>query len=312
VVSRFAKLVSVKRRLVGLYLLTVAYIRGTSPKVWNAWKAKLLEDLFQATRRALGGEPAPQEGSVADTREKVLAQLRAFALPEGAQEALWSRLDDSYFLRHEAGEIAWHTRLLNRRVNTTRPVVKARLSPIGEGLQVLIYAPDRSQLFARICGFFERIGFSIVEARIYTTRHGYALDTFQVMDPGDPGARYRDVMSYIEHELAAKLHQQGPLDPPVTGRLSRQLRAFPLDPEVTIRPDERGRLHYLSLIAGDQPGLLSRVARTLAEHGVSVVGAKINTLGARAEDMFLLEGKELSDPRAVIHLERELLARLAA
>ncbi len=312
VIHAFAALVGDDRRLSALYMLTVADIRGTSPKVWNAWKAKLLEDLFHATRRALGGEPAPLEGSVADTREKVLAQLRAFALPEGAQEALWSRLDDSYFLRHEAGEIAWHTRLLNRRVNTTRPVVKARLSPIGEGLQVLIYAPDRSQLFARICGFFERIGFSIVEARIYTTRHGYALDTFQVMDPGDPGARYRDVMSYIEHELAAKLHQQGPLDPPVTGRLSRQLRAFPLDPEVTIRPDERGRLHYLSLIAGDQPGLLSRVARTLAEHGVSVVGAKINTLGARAEDMFLLEGKELSDPRAVIHLERELLARLAA
>jgi [protein-PII] uridylyltransferase len=312
VIRAFAALAGDDRRLSALYMLTVADIRGTSPKVWNAWKAKLLEDLFHATRRALGGEPAPQEGSVADTREKVLAQLRALGVPEGAQASLWSRLDDSYFLRHEAGEIAWHARLLNQCVDTSRPVVKARLSPIGEGLQVLIYVPDRSLLFARICSFFERIGFSIVEARIYTTRHGYALDTFQVMDPGDPGARYRDVMGYIEHELADKLQRQGPLDPPVTGRLSRQLKAFPLDPEVTIRPDERGRLHYLSLIAGDQPGLLSRVARTLADHGVSVVGAKINTLGARAEDMFLLEGTGLSDPRAVIRLERELLARLAA
>jgi [protein-PII] uridylyltransferase len=197
-------------------------------------------------------------------------------------------------------------------VDAGRHVVKARLSPIGEGLQVLIYGPDRPSLFARICSFFERISFSIVEARIYTTRHGYALDTFQVMDPGETRSHYRDLMSYIEHELAERLHADAPLEPPVTGRLSRQLRAFPLDPEVTIRADERGRYHYLSLIAGDRPGLLSRVARTLAEHGISVVSAKINTLGARAEDMFLLDGKGLSDAREVIRLETELLARLAA
>jgi [protein-PII] uridylyltransferase len=312
VIRAFAALVGDDRRLSALYMLTVADIRGTSPKVWNAWKAKLLDDLFHATRRALGGEPAPLEGSVADTKNKVLVRLRAYALPEGAEKALWARLDDGYFLRHEPGEIAWHTRLLNHRVDCERHVVKARLSPIGEGLQVLIYGPDRPNLFARICGFFERISFSIVEARIYTTRHGYALDTFQVMDPGETRSHYRDLMSYIEHELSEQLHADGPLEPPVTGRLSRQLRAFPLDPEVTIRPDERGRYHYLSMIAGDRPGLLSRVARTLAEHDISVVSAKINTLGARAEDMFLLDGKGLSDAREVIRLETELLARLAA
>ena len=49
VVKAFAELVGSERRLVALYLFTVADVRGTSPKVWNAWKGKLLEDLFRAT-----------------------------------------------------------------------------------------------------------------------------------------------------------------------------------------------------------------------------------------------------------------------
>lgn len=312
VVREFAQLVGNDRRLVALYLLTVADIRGTSPKVWNAWKAKLLEDLFRATQRCLGSSPAPIEGSVQHTKNEVLAKLRAYALPEGVELSLWSQLGDSYFLQHDAQEVAWHTRLLNYRVDTKVPVVKARLSPIGEGLQVMIYCPDRNNLFAQICSFFEKISFSIVEAKVHTTRHGWALDSFQVMDPSDTRSHYRDLISYIEHELAEKLTANAPLDAPARGRLSRQLKAFPITPEVVIRPDERGRFHYLSLIAGDRPGLLFRVARTLADYGISVQNAKINTLGARAEDTFLLSGEALQDQRKVVKLEADLIHQLEA
>jgi [protein-PII] uridylyltransferase len=312
VIREFAELVGDDRRLVALYLLTVADIRGTSPKVWNAWKAKLLQDLFHATRRSLGGATAPIEGSVQHTKEQVLAKLRAYALPEAVETKLWSQLGDSYFLQHDAQEVAWHTRLLNYRVDTQVPVVKARLSPLGEGLQVLIYCPDRNNLFAQICSFFEKISFSIVEAKVHTTIHGWALDSFQVMDPSDTRSHYRDLISYIEHELAEKLMTNAPLDPPARGRLSRQLKAFPITPEVVIRPDERGRFHYLSLIAGDRPGLLSRVARTLAEYGINVQNAKINTLGARAEDTFLLSGEALQDQRKVVKLEADLIHQLEA
>jgi [protein-PII] uridylyltransferase len=312
VIREFAHLVGDDRRLVALYLLTVADIRGTSPKVWNAWKAKLLEDLFRATQRCLGGSSAPIEGSVQHTKNEVLAKLRAYALPEGVEMSLWSQLSDSYFLQHDAQEVAWHTRLLNYRVDTKVPVVKARLSPIGEGLQVMIYCPDRNNLFAQICSFFEKISFSIVEAKVHTTRHGWALDSFQVMDPSDTRSHYRDLISYIEHELAEKLTANAPLDAPARGRVSRQLKAFPITPEVVIRPDERGRFHYLSLIAGDRPGLLFRVARILAEYGISVQNAKINTLGARAEDTFLLSGEALQDQRKVVKLEADLIHQLEA
>src|SRR5206468_4669574 len=112
--------------------------------------------------------------------------LRLYAIPEGAEQTLWSKQDGVYFQRHSAEEIAWHTRHLYYRTAGTAPVVRARLSRAGAGLQVLVYLPDQKDLFARVCGYFARAGLSILEAKIHTTRHGYALDTFAVHDPADP------------------------------------------------------------------------------------------------------------------------------
>jgi [protein-PII] uridylyltransferase len=189
------------------------------------------------------------------------------------------------------------------------PVVRARLAPFGEGLQVMIYTPDRETLFARICGYFERSGFNIVEAKIHTTRNGYALDTFMVMGKG-AGGHYRDLMALIESELAAELLSRTPLGPPSSGRVSRRVRHFPIPPAVDIRPDERGSYHSLNIVASDRPGLLYRVARQLAEYNLNLYSAKINTLGDRAEDVFLISGPALADSKTVLKLEQELLAAL--
>jgi [protein-PII] uridylyltransferase len=310
VIAEFAQVVQNERRLIALYLLTVADIRGTSPKVWNAWKGKLLEDLYWSTRRYLGGDTDPAGNRLQGRQKLALQKLRLYAVPDGAHEKLWSQLDTTYFLRHDARDIAWHTRLLNYRVDTRTPVVKARLSPVGEGVQVLIYTPDQKNLFAQICAFFERISFSIVEARVYTTLHNYALDTFQVMDPTRSDTHYRDVIAYIEHELAAQLERNGPLPAPVKGRVSRRLRSFPVTPEVSLRPDERGQSWYLFFTAGDRPGLLSSVARVLVSYGLSVQTAKINTLGERAEDSFVLTGDALRETRNIIKLESDLIREL--
>jgi len=310
VVSAFAERVTDERHLAALYLLTVADIRGTSPKVWNAWKAKLLEDLFWRTRRLLSGDGYSLASSLQARQDEGRAKLRLYAVPEDAEKTLWGQLDDAYFLRHEPQEIAWHSRMLYYRVETQEPVVKARLSPAGEGLQVMIYVPDQKELFARICSFFERISYDIYEAKIYTTRHGYALDSFQVQDPDNRRPQYRDVIGLIEHDLAEGLLQRTPL--PVLGkpRLSRQLRHFPISPEVNIQPDEKGTSWVLSIIAGDRPGLLSRIARVLTAYNINLQTAKINTLGARAEDVFLIAGPALKDARTVVRLESELVAQL--
>jgi [protein-PII] uridylyltransferase len=310
VVQAFARRVRDERHLAALFLLTVADIRGTSPKVWNAWKSKLLEDLFWMTQRQLTGDTFSIASSLQARQDEARAKLRLYAVPELAEKNLWTQLEDGYFLRHEPQEIAWHTRMLYYRVQTPEPVVKARLSPAGEGLQVMIYVPDQKELFARICSFFERISYDIFEAKIYTTRHGYALDSFQVQDPNNRRPQYRDVIGLIEHELAEQLRLKAPLPPLGKPRLSRQLRHFPISPGVNIQPDEKGTSSVLSIIAGDRPGLLSRIARVLTAHDINLHTAKINTLGARAEDVFIITGPALRDAKSVVRLESELVEQL--
>ena len=240
---------------------------------------------------------------------KAARLLRLYALSDEVKDKLWSQLDIPYFLRHDAKEIAWHTRNLHYRVQSGKPVVKARLAPFGEGLQVMIYTPDREALFARICGYFERANFSIVEAKIHTTRNGYALDTFLVLGSGT-GAHYRDMMALIEKELAEEIQAQGALLAPRGGRLSRRVRHFPISPTVDIRPDERGTYHSLSMVASDRPGLLHGIARILTRYRLNLHSAKVNTLGDRAEDVFLLSGEALGTPKLVLQLEQDLLAEL--
>lgn len=309
VVQAFAALVGTERRLVALYLFTVADIRGTSPKVWNAWKGKLLEDLFRATRRVLTGEPLARDAALAEKQAEAARLLRLYALSDTVKDRLWASLDTAYFLRHDAQEIAWHTRNLHYRVAGEKPVVRARLAPFGEGLQVMIYTPDREALFARICGYFERAGFNIAEAKVHTTRLGYALDTFVIMGQGRD-AHYQERIAMIEADLAAELQSDAPLGAPRGGRLSRRVRHFPISPAVNIRPDERGAYHVLSIVASDRPGLLYGVARILARYRINLQTARINTLGDRAEDVFLISGGALSDSKTVLQLEQDLLEEL--
>ena len=308
-IKAFSATLKSERWLTALYLLTVADVRGTSPKVWNAWKGKLLEDLFLLTRRLLRGDGIGFEQDIQAKQDEALRLLRLYALSDEVKNKLWSQLDVAYFLRHDAQDIAWQTRTLHYRVDTDKPVVKARLSPIGEGLQVMIYTRDQRDLFARICGYFEQINYSIADARIHTTRHGYALDTFLLLGTGS-NPHYRDMLNLIETELAERLQGEAPLHAPTRGRVSRQLRHFPITPEVNIRPDEKGASHALSIIAGDRPGLLYAIARVLGKYEVNLITAKIVTLGERAEDVFLISGAALAKPNTVLQLESDLIEAL--
>ncbi len=126
------------------------------------------------------------------------------------------------------------------------------------------------------------------------------------------GGNYRDIIALVEHELCERLRLQGALPEPTQGRLSRQSRSFPIKPRVDLRPDERGQYYLLSLSANDRTGLLYAIARVLARHRVSVHTARINTLGERVEDVFLVDGSRLAaDNRLQIQLEQDLLAALA-
>ncbi len=309
VIRNFAAMVKDERHLTALYLLTVADIRGTSPKVWNAWKGKLLEDLYRFTLRTLGGDAPSRDHELQNRQHEALTTLRLYGLPDEAYAAFWRQLDIAYFLRHDASDIAWQTRSLYARVDSPTPVVKCRLAPIGEGLQVTVYTKDQADLFARICSYFDRKNFSILDAKIHTMRNGYALDTFLVTEQNFAN-NYRDLINLIEHELSHLISEQGALPAASKGRLSRLSRVFPITPTVDLRPDERGQYYLLSVSASDRNGLLYSIASVLAKYKVNLHTAKIMTLGERVEDVFVVDGPVLSHARSQIALETDLLDAL--
>lgn len=310
VILDFASRVRTPRRLVALYLLTVADIRGTSPRVWNSWKGRLLEDLYRKTLDVLGGA-SPNPTALLDHRQREAALiLQAAGLQDEAREALWRELDIAYFLRNEATDIAWHTQYLYEKVNSPEPVVGARAMD-SDTVQFVVYAPQTAHLFTRQCAWFESERLSIQDARIHTTRHGWVLNTFIVIIPSDArGSRLR--LDALEGGLARYLEQtNGILPKPHTtsGRTSRRSRAFPVEPTVELHPDERGTAWILKVTATDRPGFLHSVARVFERHDIRLHMAKVTTLGERVEDMFVISGAALGE-RAQIRFEEDLLRTL--
>lgn len=307
VIAAFSEKIKNDRYLVALYLLTVADIKGTSPKILNAWKSKLLEDIFHLTRRFL--KEGASTNHLDEIREEAATTLNLYAITADSYRLLWAQLDNSYFLDHEAQEIAWHSRLLAYRVNTPVAIVKARLSRAGTGLQVMVYCPDQRWLFARICAFFARLNYNIVEAKIHTTQHGYALNSFQIMEINRSDMAYRDLMNYIEFELTQKIVQAKAVETIVSGRSSRQLKHFPIETKINISRNKRG-MYLLTLVTGDRPGLLARIALILDKHHIILHRAKIDTLGSLAEDVFWITGSMLEQPSASSAFLNELLEKL--
>ena len=310
VISQFAQRVGDERRLTALYLLTVADIRGTSPHVWNAWKGKLLEQLFRATRRLLRGDSMPNEHWIEARKQEALKLFRESAAIDGeSTPALWAHTDASYFQRFDSAEIAWHAVVMNDHPVPTGAVVKVRPQADDDphqGYAVMVMTRDLPGLFARITGFFEKLAFDIAAAKIYTTLHGYALDAFQILPKTDSAGRYRDVVGMIERELARVLNDPSAPLASHSGRIARQVKHFPMEPAIALTPSRRKPYYELTVSCADRPGLLSSIAKVFLAFDVNLHDARIATLGQRAEDVFILAHAELGN----VEFAKEFQARL--
>ena len=316
VISQFAQRVGDERKLTALYLLTVADIRGTSPHVWNAWKGKLLEQLFRATQRLLRGDSMPNEHWIEARKQDALKLYRESADIDGSSvPTLWAHTDASYFQRFDSAEIAWHTLVLNDHPSPADAVVRVRPQAPDDpqqGYAVMVMTRDLPGLFARITGFFEKLTFDIAAAKIHTTDHGYALDVFQILPKSDSVSRYRDVVGMIERDLARVLND--PAAPPLSlsGRISRQVKHFPMEPAIALKPSRQKPYYELTVSCADRPGLLSSIARVLLAFNVNLHDARVTTLGQRAEDVFILAHPQLGDSEFAMEFQTKLAKELRA
>ncbi len=291
VIMAFAATVGDMVRLDYLYLLTVADIRATNPTLWNTWKDALLSELYLSTRRALRrGLEAPLADAerVRETQQNAHDLLVREGLAPGDIRPLWSTLDDDYFLRHSAEEIAWHTRGILDNEAGNLPLVMVRGQTERGGTAICVYALDHPHLFAIITGALDQLGLNIVDARIITTRNGHALETYMVLEgtgqPVEHAYRLDEVSSTLKGQLGR------PYSPPSTPRrrIPRTVKHFHTETQVNFSEDRRNQRTVMEVVAADRPGLLSRIARALTECGVRLQNAKVATLGARAEDLFFI------------------------
>ncbi|MEM7082383.1 MAG: [protein-PII] uridylyltransferase [Pseudomonadota bacterium] len=309
VIHEFSQLVRDDMHLKYLYVLTVADVHGTNPNMWNSWKASLFENLYRQTRRALDRgleNPIDRDELITATRRQARERITQLGIDDTMRDTAWTNFDDSYFLRHSADEVAWHTQVLIEHpvVHNVVAAVRDLASPSGGSLMVL--APRSGESFARITAVLEQQGLTILDARITNVARDFNLDTYRIMGTS--------TSSHDEDERAERIEQAilrafaADATPAVTRSASRAVKVFSTPTMTDFADDPNGRFTVMDITAADQPGLLSRIGQAFLACDVMVSAAKITTIGERAEDVFYLtssDGKPLS-PATCAALEQAL------
>lgn len=304
VIQRFAELVADRQRLDYLYLLTCADIAGTSPKLWNSWKDRLLADLHAATRLALRrglGHPVASNERIAENRTAARALLRDEGRADAAIDALFTRMPDESFLRGRPDQIAWQAAALDD-AGVRMPVVAVRRPAGRDRLEVFVHTHDRDGVFAAIVIALDRMGLGILHARILDGPGDTVFDTFQVQ-PGD--ARYEPDPAAVRARLAQALAGDLAMLRPVRRSRPSHLRHFRVAPQLDFTDIAGGT--RIGLVCNDRPGLLADIAGVLLAQRLRIHDARIATFGERAEDLLLV-----SDERdAPLSPERRAALRAA-
>ena len=308
VIEEFAEKVSNKERLTSLYLLTVADIRATSPHVWNQWKATLLKNLFKYTLNYLEQDKLSLEDLITQRKEKAALILNTYNIKKSHYKSLWGNFGKNYFYRYMEEEIAWQTRLLFSHLTTNKPIIRVRHRPNGEGIEVLIYQKNSALIFNKTCHFFDEIGYSIAAAKIFTTDHDYALNLFDIIDANPKSISYEGLFKFIEKELTLRLDGSKKSPPQTLSERSRQAIHHTLDTKISILKMDKSPIYQLEVITDDRRGLLSLISDELSKEAISIQHAKINTLGSRAEDTFLIkyEKNKKINEKMLSDLQRKL------
>jgi [protein-PII] uridylyltransferase len=311
-VNEFAALVGDRMHLDYLYLLTVADIRATNPNLWNSWKDALLKELHSATRYALerGLErPIEEEEHVLGTQAEARALLADRGVDEQQVDALWRNPTPDYFLYHSPKEIAWHTEAIARCDAGDLPLVLVKALEHRGSTEIFLYGPDQPHEFAIVTSALEQLGLTIVDARIVTSRNGYTLDTFLVLEASGEAIKNGFRLEEIQATLRERLVHPERYDTTVSRRPPRQLKHFDIPTEVRFEQDPNNARTIMKVTTPDRPGLLSRVGKAFTRHGINLQGARASTIGATAQDVFYITDagmRPIEDPAQLDELRRSI------
>lgn len=302
VINAFAEIVGARFRLDYLYILTVADVRGTDPKLWNSWKAQLFRDLYELTKRALrrGPEhPFDAEQLIQEKQKKARIYLNDAGVGEADVAVIWQLFNDNYYLRYRSSEIAWHTEwLAESGVDREIGLVDVRRRRSGDGLEAVLYTQQTKRTFAHVTAVLDQLGMTIVDARIIPLDNGSSIDTYVFMEDDNRIDIDEERINKIRRSLTRILSARDDEVAKVTREVTRQARMFTTPTKVEFNVGITNDQTVLDLTTADQPSLLSSVGQVFIDQGINITSAKIVTIGERAEDVFFINdinGRPLLD-----------------
>ena len=313
-----AAIVQTQERLKMLLALTIADIRAVGPGVWNGWKGQLLRTLYWETEVVLGGghSAIDRQGRVRAAQEALRRALPGWSDPEF--DAYAQRHYPAYWLKVDLPRQVAHAKLLHATAAETRSLATEVATDAFHGVTaVTVVAPDHPRLLTGIAGACAAAGGNIVDAQIFTTTDGLALDTIFVSRTferdEDELRRGRRIASNIEKTLRGEV-KLSEMTPPKQARDARR-GAFKIEPEVMIDNNLSRRYTVVEVTGLDRPGLLRDLTGSLSSLNLNIGSAHIVTFGEKAVDSFYvsdLTGQKIKSPARQSAIKRRLLADFAA
>ncbi|HPE60113.1 MAG TPA: [protein-PII] uridylyltransferase [Thiolinea sp.] len=289
VLQEFATQVMEQSRLDYLFLLTIADIKGTNPKLWNSWKQSLLSELYLGTRKLLRRH-APLASQTALLLQEKCGTALEELVPDGFSETqcqdFWAQLGEEYLLQHSVESICWHAKHILTTSSANLPLVELRTTTSASSNVIFVYSKEFPHLFSRVVSSLEQLNLNIVQARLVALEGGTrSLYTLHVLGPDNtlvttPDDQQR-ITDTIRHNLGLETAYQ-----PHHHRQRRILRNFDVPTRISFHQNPEKQVTLMEVNTGDMPGLLSRIGEVLDREGIRVHSAQISTLGEQAEDVF--------------------------
>lgn len=305
-------------RLRLLFLLTVSDMRAVNKKVWNAWKATLLTELYNRVAEVLEGSLATQERDTRVYRVKshLKNQFATQNLPISAVEFFMNLGYASYWLSFDEDTHIRHAHLITQAHKEEAPLtIRSYPLPDRGVTEVTVYAGDHPGLFSKIAGALAVAGASIVDARIHTLTNGMVLDTFWVQDAAqdvfDDPHRLERIIELISDALAEKIDIEQRLNDCNRHILyGRRMRAIHVPPRVVIDNQASNGFTVIEVNGRDRLGLLYDVTKTIKEQKLQISSAHITTYGIRAVDVFYVKdvfGLKVQDKKRLSIIREAIL-----
>jgi len=295
IIKEFANNVGNLTRLNYLYLLTIADMRGTNPKLWNSWRSALLSELYQRA-----SENLRQDVDSATNRDELVTQVKSSALQllkktnldQASCLVFWQELGDDYFIRHSDEEVVRHTEaILNHRDKNSVVVNIYQYSARG-ATEIFVYCNDRNYLFAHITSTLAKLRLSIVHARVITSNKGHALDTFLVLDANEQAIDDEKQCELVKKELTRALEHAEEITPSIDQGLPRQIRELRVPIEINFDVSTVNNYTTMEIKAPDFPGLLASLGNAFVDCSIAIHNARISTLGERVHNLFHISNLE--------------------